>query len=155
MQKLIFYTLPVLLFIFFTLAGNIIARPVQKKQGISGFIYQVSGNRMPSPNRPPSTPKGLSTTLFIYELTNIKDVSRKGMSPYYYSVSKRLITTVQSDSTGHFLVELPENNYSLFTKINHLFYSNSFDVNNNITPVRVEKEKITSVIIKVETGAVY
>lgn len=125
------------------------------KQGISGFVYRISGNQMPSPNRPASKPNGLKTTLFIYEVTNIKDVSRKETSAYYYSIHKKLISTVHSDSTGHFLINLPAGIYSVFTKVNQLFYANTFDEKNNIAPVKVEKGKMSVITIKLDAGTIY
>jgi len=125
------------------------------KQGISGFVYRISGNQMPSRNRPAAQPPGIQTTLFIYEVTNIKDVTRKETSSFYYSINKKLIVTVHSDSTGHFLVQLPIGLYSVFTKVNRLFYANTFDEKNNIAPVKVEKGKISVIKIKMDAGAIY
>jgi hypothetical protein len=155
MQKFLFYTLCFFFTILFFIPGKIIAQSSNLKQGISGFVYRISGNQMPSPNRPPAKPYGLQTTLFIYEVTNIKDVIRKGSSSFYYSINKKLISTLHSDSTGHFLIKLPVGVYSVFTKVNHLYYANSFDEINNIAPVKVEKGKISEIIIKIDAGAFY
>ncbi|OIR06942.1 hypothetical protein GALL_108480 [mine drainage metagenome] len=110
---------------------------------------------MPMPGVTPPKPSPLSTVIYIYEATNIKDVVRNGTSAFYLSVNKKLISTVQSDSTGHFIIELPAGDYSLFTKVNNLFYANNFDVNNNIALIKVEEGKIASAVIKVDAGAVY
>jgi len=155
MQKFLFYSLCTSFAIFFLTTGKIIAQSSNLKQGISGFVYRISGNQMPSPNRPAAKPNGIKTTLFIYEVTNIKDVARKEMSPFYYSINKKLIATIHSDSTGHFNIQLPIGLYSVFTKVNRLFYANTFDEKNNIAPVKVEKEKISAINIKVDAGAVY
>ena len=125
------------------------------KQGISGLVYRISGNQMPSPNRLAAKPNGIKTTLFIYEVTNIKEVIRKESSSFYYSINKKLIATVHSDSTGHFYIQLPVGVYSVFTKVNQLFYANTFDEKNNIAPVKVEKGKISVITIKMDAGAVY
>ncbi len=125
------------------------------KQGIEGYIYRISGNQMPSPNRLPAPPRGIQTTLFIYEATNIKDVVRKGGSAFYLSISKKLISTILSDRSGHFAIELPAGSYSLFTKVNCLLYANAFDVKNNIGLVKVYKGKVVSTIIRIDAGASY
>ena len=127
----------------------------QIQQGIDGYVYKISGNLMPMPGVTPPKPNPLSTVVYVYEATNIKDVNRNGTSAFYLSVNKKLIGTVQSDSTGHFIIELPTGDYSLFTKVNNLFYANNFDVNNNIALIKVEEGKITSTVIKVDAGAVY
>lgn len=125
------------------------------KQGIDGYVYQVSGNQMPSPNAPPSKPHPLATTVFIYEITNLKDVARVGYSPFYQSIRSKLVATTPSDSTGHFTISLPVGAYSVFTKKDNLFYANIFDTENNIQPVSVEENKITKINIRVDAGATY
>ncbi len=125
------------------------------QQGIEGFVYRISGNQMPYPNMPAQTPNGFSTTIYIYETTNIKDVARKGSSAFYFAINKKQIATVQSDSTGHFAIALPTGSYSLFTKVDNLFYANSFDIENNIALVKVDAGKITQTVIKVDAGATY
>ena len=127
----------------------------QIQQGVDGYVYKISGNMMPMPGANPVKPGGISTTVFIYELTNIKYVLRIGTSATYSSVNKKFITSVQSDSTGHFTVQLPVGSYSLFTKIGNLFYANLFDAENNITPVKVIEGKVTRVVIKFDAGATY
>lgn len=155
MQKFLFYTFCASFTILFFPSGKIIAQSSMLKQGISGFVYRISGNQMPSPNRPPTKPNGIATTLFIYEVTNIKEVTRKETSSFYYSINKKLISTVHSDSLGHFYIQLPIGVYSVFTKVNRLFYANTFDEKNNIAPVKVEKGKISVINIKVDAGAFY
>lgn len=127
--------------------------PVQ--QGIEGFVYKRSGNLMPYPNRPPQNANGFSTVLYIYEPTNIKDVDRKETSAFYFAIHKKLISTVQSDSTGHFRIGLPTGSYSLFTKVGNLLYGNTFDAENNIDLVTVNTKKITQTTIKVDLGTTY
>lgn len=129
--------------------------PNMAQQSIEGFVYKIVGNHMPSPNFPVQGPIGVLTTIYIYEPTNIKDVSRKGNSAFYLTINKKLVTTVQSDSTGYFAVALPVGNYSLFTKIGNLFYANAFDIENNIALVKVEPGKITKTVIKIDAGATY
>ena len=129
--------------------------PNMAQQSIEGFVYKIAGNHMPSPNSHASSPIDVLITIYIYEATNIKDVTRKGTSPFYLTVNKKLITTVQSDSTGYFAVELPAGRYSLFTKVDNLLYANSFDIENNIALVQVEQGKITKTVIKIDAGATY
>ena len=125
------------------------------QQGIEGHIYKITGNQMPMVGVPKAEPVGISTTLFIYQASNIKDVTQMDHSPFYQSISTALVTTVQSDSTGHFIVQLPAGSYSLFTKINNLFFANSFDANNNIALIHVEEGKLTIATIKLNGEATY
>jgi hypothetical protein len=144
-------------FLLFTIMGliNIFMKPILKKQGIEGFVYRISGNQMPSPNKKPSTPKGTKTTIYFYELTNINQVTKPGSSPFYATIKTKFIKKTESDSSGHFSIQLPAGDYSIFTKKDTLFYANWFDEKNNIAPAKVVSGKITKVEIKVDYDAAY
>lgn len=114
-------------------------------QGIEGTVYVRSGNQMPSPGRPRPVPRGIQTTLYVYELTNITQVARVGQSAYYQSIRTKLVRAVETDSLGHFRIGLPVGRYSLFTKKNGNFYASVFDMENNIAPVEVMEGKMTQV----------
>ena len=125
------------------------------QEGITGFIYEESGNRMPMKGAEPQKPKGLSTTIYVYELTNLEQVSRVDASPFYTAVRTRSVTTAHSDSTGAFSIRLAPGAYSLFVKIGGRFYANSFDSNNNIAPATVQKGQLSIVRLIVNPSAVY
>ena len=124
-------------------------------QGIDGYIREVKGNRMPSPGVKLPEPKGISTTLYIYELTNVSQTQRVGTSPFYDNILTKFVASVDSDSSGHLVAKLSPGNYSLFTKVKGKFYANNFDTENNIMPVKVEKNKVTKVDFLISAGAVY
>ncbi len=132
-----------------------VSQPDGVKQGITGFVYLESGNRMPMKGAEPQKARGLSTTIYIYEATSLDQVSRIGMTPFYTAIRTRAITRVLSDSTGAFTVGLAPGIYSLFVKQGNRFYANAFDTNNTIAPVTVEKEKLTKAIITVNSSATY
>lgn len=123
--------------------------------GIRGHVLVESGNRMPDPDNPVSSPTGIKTKLYIYELTNINQVSRQGMSAFYTQVPTRLIKEIETDEDGSFKVKLKPGRYSLFVKKDQLFYSSVFDGQNNIHPVEVKKGKMTEEVFKVNYNAVY
>jgi hypothetical protein len=124
-------------------------------QGIEGIVVKLVGNQMPMINAPKPQPIPVATTVFIYDATNSKDVVQLNHSPFYTSIKTKLITTVQSDSTGHFKLSLPEGKYSLFAKVKDQFYANLYDEQNNIFLVTVEKNKLTKVEIKISNEAVF
>lgn len=126
-----------------------------KKTGIEGYIFKVSGNRMPSPDVKLSPPKGIAATLYIYELTNLSQLTRVDESAFYSNIKTRLVKIVQSDATGYFSVSLPPGQYSLFTKKDALFYANYFDGGNNVAPVKVSSGKLTQVNVNVDYDASY
>jgi hypothetical protein len=124
-------------------------------RGLQGHVYQVSGNQMPSPEEKPVVPKGIRTTLYIYDLTNISQVSRQGDSPFYTSIQSKLVKTIETDENGYFRIKLKPGMYSLFIKKDDLFYSSQFDEKNNIHPVEVRPGKFTEVVFHANYNAVY
>ena len=126
-----------------------------RKTGLKGHVYLVAGNQMPSPDQPPAAPKGIQTNLYIFELTNISQVSREGMSAFYKGVSTRLVREVATNADGSFSVKLKPGWYSLFVKKGELFYSSQFDEKNNIHPVEVKSKQVAEVTFQANYDAVY
>ncbi|MBS1566685.1 MAG: carboxypeptidase regulatory-like domain-containing protein [Bacteroidetes bacterium] len=125
------------------------------KEGITGYIYEESGNRMPMIGATPEPPRGLSTTLYIYQLTNLAQVRREGQAPFYTSISTRAVARVRSDSTGAFSIRLAPGRYSLFVKAGGRFFASTYDGENNIAPVTVYKDSLSIVRFVVNPTAVY
>jgi hypothetical protein len=124
-------------------------------QGIRGYVYRVSGNQMPSPDRPAPATKGIRTILYIYHLTNLRDVSRQGTSAFYTRIATELVKEVSTDDSGYFKVKLSPGLYSLFVKKDNLFFANRFDEKNNISPVEVKAGKMSEVVFTINYGATY
>lgn len=135
------------------------SRRVQNKstitQGLSGYIRELKGNQMPSPESQPSKGLGVKTTVYIYELTNVSQVKQEGTSPFYKTISTQLIKTADTDENGYFQAALDPGNYSLFVKQNGLYYANSFDSRNNISMYTVEPNKLTKVEFSISSSATY
>ena len=110
---------------------------------------------MPGPGRELPPPQGIRTTIYVFELTNISQVKQKGSSSFYSSIGTRQIDSVNSDENGRFLLPLAPGSYSLFTKVDGMFYSNSFDTKNNITPVVVDKNKFSEVEFLISDKATF
>src|SRR5277367_3864017 len=121
-----------------------------KKTGLEGYIFRISGNRMPSPDVKLSPPKGIKAVLYIYELTSLSQVTKKGESAFYSSIHTRLVQTVTSDENGYFFTSLPPGEYSVFTKKDALYYANNFDGDNHIAPVKVVLHKVTQVNVNID-----
>lgn len=125
------------------------------KQGISGYVREVAGNQMPSPDRKPVEPKAVKTTVYVFELTNIKDIQRIGTSPFYKTIRTKMVKTIETNDKGYFTADLPTGNYSVFTKVDGNYYANSFDANNNINPVLVLANHMSEVNITISAKAAY
>lgn len=148
-KKHLFYMTPALLLL-------VSFRPDYcRHSGINGHVYLVTGNQMPSPDRPVSPPKGTKTTLYIFELTNISQVTRQGSAAFYSNITTRLVKEVTTGTDGSFKTKLKPGRYSLFVKKGELFYSGMFDSQNNIHPVEVVKGKMTEDNFHVNYDAVY
>jgi hypothetical protein len=152
MDKILFYPL---VFLNVILSCYSTKNKSTTLQGIEGYVYLVSGNQMPSPGKKPTPPKGIKTILYIFPLTNITQVTRQSRSGFYSAVQTRLVKTTESDSSGHFSVELEPGKYSLFTKTGELYYANLFDKDNNIAPTEVFVNKMTRSDVRVDHDATY
>jgi hypothetical protein len=122
-------------------------------QGFSGQITVASGNRMPMKDATPATPRGLATTVFIYEPTDLSQVARSGTEPIYTDIRTKRVASVQTDSLGNFSVALEPGSYSVFVKLENRFYANLFDTNNRIALFTVEAGKLTRVNLSVTNKA--
>lgn len=125
------------------------------KQGVTGFIYEVTGNQMPMKGEELAAPKGTVAEILVYEPTNINQVERAGTSAFYNAINTKYITSISSDSTGKFSVALPVGNYSLFIKIGKQFFANRFNERNDINIYTVEEDKVTEAAININYKATY
>ena len=132
---------------------NVKSTPV--KQGINGLVTEVTGNQMPGPDVRPTEPKGITTTVFVYEPTHISQVTRVGTSPVYTAINTKLVASVKTDSTGAFTIALPVGSYSLFVQQGKTLYANLFDTDNHIALFTVQEDKLTTVTLRVNSKAVF
>jgi len=133
--------------------ANSSTMPPAISQGFTGRITELRGNQMPMKGAEPSVPKGIATTILIYEPTNISQVRRMGTGATYTAIATKLVASVDTDSTGNFSIALPVGSYSVFIKQGSQFYANLFDSNNNIALFTVEEGKLTAVNLSVSSGA--
>jgi|694.fasta_scaffold03279_13 hypothetical protein len=140
---------------FLGCAGSQTARQSAIEQGISGYILQEKGNRMPSPDKPASTPQGLKTMVFIHSVTEVTQLTKLATPGLYQSVNTPAVASATTDSTGYFSVSLPPGTYSIFVKYGEGFYANWFNEKNQVSPVEVLEQKVTKVKLIVSAGASY
>jgi len=126
----------------------------KQHQGIKGVVLSVSGNQMPSPNQPRSSPRSVSTKVWIF--------SGKIMGPGspYWSLEKAkkhpsLIGWTLSDSKGIFKVGLPSGEYTLLVESGENVYLNSFLGDGSYSSVQVCPNEITEIQIFNTENAFY
>lgn len=112
------------------------------KQGLRGHVRELIGNQMPGPDRKPAAPQGVATTLFVFEETRIDQVEAAENVAFYKKIHTPLVDSVRTDTSGFFQIALPVGTYSLFTKVEGLYYANSFDTANRIHPVVVKENEV-------------
>jgi hypothetical protein len=122
-------------------------------QGITGFVGELVGNQMPGPGRELPAPKGIQTSIHVYELTSLSQVRQLNNSPFFEAISSRFIDSTQSDEKGRFSIALKPGSYSLFTRVDGKLYANTFDQNNHISPAVVNENVLTEVNITVSDKA--
>jgi hypothetical protein len=110
---------------------------------------------MPSPDQKREPPKGIKTEVFIHELTGANQVTPGDRAGFYKSVNSKLVKKVSTNEKGFFKVKLQPGTYSVFTRVDSLYYANLFDQDNKIYPVEVQKKKMTEVVIKQDFNSFY
>ena len=126
-----------------------------KMQGISGFVYETTGNHMPLKDAPKKTPKGFQCTILVYEPTNIAQVDPQTTTTLYTKILTKQVALVNTDSTGFFKIELPIGKYSLFIQQGDRYFANMFDQFNNIALFEVLPSIFTDVKLTVNKAAAY
>jgi hypothetical protein len=125
------------------------------QQGIEGIVQIVKGDRMPSPDLPLAAPAGYATTIYIHQLTAASQLRKADNTGWYTSIPTPLVATVKTDSTGHFAVELPPGQYSIFVQYENGFYANWFNEKNQIGPAEVFENKVTKLKLLISAEATF
>jgi hypothetical protein len=121
-------------------------------QGICGDIWFWQGNFLPPHQGDVLSVKRI---LYVYELTPLDSVKMYFNSQFYYQINSKLVSSVESDLTGFFQMELDPGKYSLFVWEDTCYYSNGFDGQGNIYPVEVDSCAISEVRFDITYEAAY
>ncbi|MGA0556113.1 hypothetical protein ACO2Q8_05645 [Larkinella sp. VNQ87] len=123
-------------------------------QGICGTVIFKSGNHMPGPDRPQPKGQPVVREVLIYELTKMNQ-TEPGEDGFYANVKTRLVKKVKSGKDGQFCVSLPPGDYSVFVQEEKGLYANLSDGQNNIYPVKVEKNRRSTITFEISYQAVF
>ncbi|GAB2572143.1 hypothetical protein GCM10027190_22680 [Spirosoma areae] len=112
---------------------------------------------MPSPDAPQKNPNGTPAVreVLIFPLLNIGQVD-VGENGFIHSVrGVKPVKTTKSGKDGKFCVRLPAGRYSVIVREPKGLYANLFDIENNIFPVNVQKNRRANVNVEITHQAVF
>jgi hypothetical protein len=121
------------------------------QQGVWGNVWFWEGGFMP-PGWGTITP--VSRTVYVYDLTKKAQVEQIDDSPFYRSISSRLVDSTTSNSIGFFQMVLAPGRYSFFVREGSQFYANGDD-GKYIMPATVETGLLTKVQIDITYKAAF
>lgn len=119
---------------------------------VVGRVTHEKGNQMPGQESSASA-TGVIRDVYIYELTNELDVSKKNL--LYTDINSKVVAKVSSDASGAFRIELMEGEYSLLIKEGDAYYASQLDMNNNLHPITVKAGETTRVNVLINYEAFY
>ncbi len=123
-------------------------------QGVSGQVFEVVGNQMPSIDRPRNeNGSPVQAIVCIYELTNHHELTQE--SGIYTNITSKKIAAIRTAENGEFKIALSEGVYSLFIKTENGYFANLYDEKMNIHPIIISKDQITSTKVKIDYKAAY
>lgn len=122
-------------------------------QQLSGHVFLLRGNQMPSPGRPVSKGRGISRDVFIYESTTVAQTT--GQAPLFVSVKTKLIAKTTSDSTGYYTVKLPPGNYSVFIGEKGGLFAAESDGTGRLNPVTLLMGNLTKKDFTISLNATF
>ena len=97
--------------------------------------------------------KGYACTVLIFEPTTLNETTPHNISNLYELIHTKQVASVDTDSSGHFSVDLPVGEYSLFIRLGNKYYSNLFNQYNQIGLFEVLPNKYTDCLLYTSDAA--
>ncbi len=111
---------------------------------------------MPSPDGDYIFPtKKVKRILGVFAPTPVSKTTNAGDMTFFTDIQTKCLYLIQTDKQGCFSFYLPDGKYSILVWEEEQWYSNAFDGDNIISPVVIEKGKVTDLDIKINYKAVY
>ncbi|MEI6088286.1 MAG: hypothetical protein WCR66_11890 [Bacteroidota bacterium] len=124
-------------------------------QGIKGYVIENQGNRMPMKGIEQKISKGYVCTIIVFEPTSLNETTPQNISNLYEKIHTKQVSLVDTDSSGHFSVDLPVGKYSLFIRLGNKYYANLFNQFNQIGLFEVLPNKYTEAKLIMNKGATF
>jgi hypothetical protein len=127
----------------------------RKTVRVSGVVWRVTGNQMPSPDMPTPSYGGYATQVFFFSPTNLRDARRVGQQGFYAYIPSSLAAKASTDAEGRFRVRLTPGRYSVFIGKDSLFYANILDGEGYLNPVLIGRDGKRRIELKADWDARY
>jgi hypothetical protein len=123
---------------------------------VYGTVIFLEGDFMPfvHPDYPGGTFTPVVRTIFFFEPTRSEDAVRDGYGSFFSEIHTELLAITQSDSGGHFAIDLPTGLYSVFVWEDNRYYA-SRSSSSYIAPIEVVEGQINEVQIDIDYLAAY
>ncbi|WP_342645764.1 hypothetical protein [Mucilaginibacter sp. CSA2-8R] len=112
------------------------------RQGVEGYIYELSGNQMPMKGKPTNSNKrGVKREVYIYQATSLQQT--QGSTPLFDKVNTQLILKTTSNIEGRYKAYLPAGNYSVFIKENGKLFAAETDATGILNLIAITLNEMT------------
>jgi len=124
------------------------------RQGVEGYIYELTGNQMPMKGKPTNSNKhGVKREIYIYKAASLQQT--QGNTPLFDQVNTLLVFKTMSDRNGHYKANLPQGTYSVFVKENGKLFAAETDGSDILNPVTVTSNTTTHRNITITVNAAF
>ncbi len=123
-------------------------------EGITGKILWFEGDLMPGINKEPVEGIPLKRDIYIFMPTHTDQLEVIN-HVFYQNIQTRLIKRVTSDEKGNFSVKLKPGLYSLFVEEPTGLFANRYDEYGYVNTVKVNENKVTDIVIRIDYMAAY
>jgi hypothetical protein len=122
---------------------------------VTGEVWRIRGNQMPSPDLPDPVYPGFSTRIYFYEPLSAGAVIPVGTGGTYRQVNGRLVGMAESNVDGRFSLRLRPGRYSVLIGRDSLFYANIRDGKGVLNPVDVPAGRKFNLQLRADWDAAY
>lgn len=127
----------------------------QKTVRVSGVVWRITGNQMPSPDMPTPSYGGYATQVYFFSPTALRDARRAGPGGFYAIIPSPLLAKASTDAKGRFRIRLAPGRYSVFIGRDSLFYANILDGEGVLNPVDIGRAGKQYIELKADWDARY
>lgn len=122
---------------------------------VTGEVWRIRGNQMPSPDLPDPTYPGYKTTIYFFQPVHAAAAKPVGGGGMYSQINGQLAATAASNDKGLFRLRLTPGKYSVIIGNDSLYYSNIRDGSGVLNPVEIPKKKSFHLQLRADWDASY